>query len=122
MTRTRGAAAAALAISLFTLTAPARADFLTGQQLLTFCHSTSDMQKTICSAYTVGAADMLTDLGSMLSHVVPACVPHGTSSVALVRAIEARAAAHPEETKHSASALVYTALASTWPCTSGKSP
>ena len=94
----------------------AEAAFLSGDRLLTACKSGNAADHALCSAYLVGAADTLATIQRFTSLRRQACLPPGVTSNALINALLAHAAQSPGDAKGTGADLVYTALATSFPC------
>ena len=96
--------------------APAQAAFMTGQQLLRACRSGAPVDHTICASYVVGAADTLAALHRFTTLPRQACLATGVGSTALINAVLSHAARAPKDATGTGADLVYTALATFYPC------
>jgi hypothetical protein len=109
-------AALALAGMLVLASGQAEAAFLSGEQLLQLCHSSAAQDHAICSAYIVGVADALVAVEGASSLPRRACFAQTVTSNALIASVMAHAAQRPEDARGTGADLVYTALATFYPC------
>jgi hypothetical protein len=94
----------------------AEAAFLTGEQLLQLCHSSTAQDHAICSAYIVGVADALVSVEGASTLPRRACFAPTVTSNALIASVMAHAAQRPQDARGTGSDLVYTALVTFYPC------
>ncbi len=105
-----------LLLAVAALATPAQAAFMTGQQLLDACQSSAPVDRTICASYVVGATDTSAALQRFTSLPRQACLATGTGSNALINAVLSHAARAPQDARGTGADLVYTALATFYPC------
>ena len=130
MRKTLGAAAAAVfGIAVMGSAVPARAEFVTGNQLYRWCTGAATdydrrTQDFLCLAYIQGAHDGL-ETGAL--HVTYqanldeayriVCVPNRVEAGQLREIVVGHLRDKPEDRNLSAAILVYAALAKSYPCT-----
>jgi hypothetical protein len=94
----------------------AEAAFLTGDRLLELCASSDAQDHAICSAYIVGTADAMVGMQGFTTLKSRVCFAPQVTSNALINAVIAHARQRPEDAHGSGADLVYTALATFYPC------
>ena len=94
----------------------AEAAFLGGKQLLELCRSSDKQDHAICSAYIVGTADAMVSLQGFTTLPRRACFAPQVTSNELINAVVSHAAQRPQDAGGSGADLVYTALATFFPC------
>lgn len=90
----------------------ARAEFLTGNDLMRYAESDDRTDRGIALGYVLGAADA--SMGK--SH----CTPENVSAGQVFQIVKSKLSDNPKYRHYSADIFVAAALASTWPCKEGR--
>jgi hypothetical protein len=112
MTRTVATLGAFLSLAPCGAHADRPMGFMTGNELLSVCDSSSDA----CIAYVMGVVDMgvLAQLFGQTPLAI--CVPHGVMAKQLNDIVMRSLREHPQNQQAGAASLILFALRQTWPC------
>jgi hypothetical protein len=90
----------------------ARAEFMTGNELLQYVESSEDIKWGIAMGYVLGAADIT--MGD--KH----CTPNNVEAGQVLQIVKDKLKENPKYRHHSADVFVAAALADAWPCKKGR--